>query len=89
MLHYQARKFTETWHNAPYSAIDFTLEGLSVTGDHVVRTGAGTGIERQIVWAFAEAGAACLSLLGRCEGLLYEAASMIKDSTRLSLKVVC
>lgn len=38
----EIKSFTNTWHNAPYSAINPLRPELSASGRHVVVTGAGT-----------------------------------------------
>ena len=55
----------KTWHNTSYAAIDPTQPALSAKGKRIVVTGGGYGIGREIVRAFATAGAASVSILGR------------------------
>ncbi|KAI9899783.1 hypothetical protein N3K66_006244 [Trichothecium roseum] len=57
--------FTSTWHSKPYAAISPERAALSAAGKNVVVTGGGTGIGRAVAVAFAQAGAASVSVLGR------------------------
>jgi NADP-dependent 3-hydroxy acid dehydrogenase YdfG len=60
------------WHNDTYAAIHPTRPGLSQSGKNIVVTGAGTGIGREIVAAFAQAEAATIHILGRTKSTLEE-----------------
>ncbi|CAD6591509.1 MAG: hypothetical protein ASARMPRED_005468 [Alectoria sarmentosa] len=63
---------TPTWHNDTYAAISPSRSELSVAGKTVIITGAGSGIGRETAFAFANAGAKRLILLGRNEPSLEE-----------------
>lgn len=57
--------FTKTWHDKPYQFISPSRPELSVSGKNVVVTGGGTGIGKATAIAFAKAGAASVTILGR------------------------
>lgn len=57
--------FTKTWHDKPYPFISTLRPELSQAGKNVVVTGGGTGIGKATAIAFAQAGAASVSILGR------------------------
>lgn len=57
--------FTQTWHNKPYDYISPDRQELSMAGQNVVVVGGGTGIGKATAIAFAQAGAASVSILGR------------------------
>ena len=64
--------FTAEWHNDTYAAIDPQRPELSAKGKSIIVTGAGSGIGRATVKAFATAGASRLALLGRTIATLEE-----------------
>lgn len=70
--------YTDKWHNATYPRISPTRKELSTAGKHVVVTGGGTGIGKAIAVAFAEAGAASVSILGRRVSRLQSATEDIR-----------
>ncbi len=69
--------FTEKWHTEPYSSISPKRPELSSSGKNVIVTGGATGIGRGIAVAFAQAGAKCVSIIGRRLDKLKEAADII------------
>lgn len=69
--------FTKTWHNKPYPFISPNRPELSVAGKNVVVAGGGTGIGKATAIAFAQAGAASVSMLGRRVERLESAAKEI------------
>jgi len=69
--------YTKTWHNRPYPAIEPTRPELSAAGKNVVVTGGGTGIGKSIAIAFAQAGAASVSTLGRRKDRLVTSSAAI------------
>lgn len=58
------------WHNDTYDAIHPQRPELSQAGKTVVVTGAGSGIGREVVNAFALAGARAIHILGRTKQTL-------------------
>lgn len=60
------------WHNDTYNAIHPTRPELSQAGKTVIITGAGTGIGRELVDAFAQADARTIHILGRTKETLEE-----------------
>ena len=76
---------TAEWHNATYPAIDPTKPALSAAAKTVIVTGAGSGIGREIVRAYATAGASHFALLGRTLATLSET----KDIVETEFPSVC
>lgn len=72
--------FTKAYHNKPYAFISPTRPELSVAGKNVVVAGGGTGIGKATAVAFAQAGAASVSILGRRRNRLEEAARDIASA---------
>jgi NADP-dependent 3-hydroxy acid dehydrogenase YdfG len=68
------------WHNDTYDAINPQRAELSQNGKTVVVTGAGQGIGREIVIAFAQAGASAIHILGRTQRTLKETKEIIGKS---------
>ncbi|KAL9118806.1 MAG: hypothetical protein Q9187_004638, partial [Circinaria calcarea] len=71
---------TPTWHNETYSAISPSRPELSVAGKTVVVTGAGSGIGRETAFAFVNAGAKQIALLGRNEQNLMETKNQLSSN---------
>jgi len=67
------------WHNDTYEAINPTRPELSQAGKVIVITGAGQGIGREIVDAYAQAGATTFHILGRTQHTLEETKSIIEE----------
>jgi NAD(P)-dependent dehydrogenase (short-subunit alcohol dehydrogenase family) len=63
---------TNAVHTDTYSAISPSRPELSKAGQRIVITGGGYGIGRELVLAFAEAGASEIAILGRKEAQLRE-----------------
>ncbi|KAL7912404.1 hypothetical protein GGI35DRAFT_440167 [Trichoderma velutinum] len=61
-----------TWHNVEYPAIDPTNPKHSAKGKVVVITGGGSGIGQAVAYAFAEAGATEIAIIGRREQKLLD-----------------
>lgn len=72
--------FTKKWHTQPHSLISPERPELSAAGKNVVVAGGGTGIGKATAIAFAQAGAATVSILGRRVNRLEEAAQEIKKA---------
>lgn len=72
--------FTKTWHNKPYAFISPDRPKVSAAGKTIVVAGGETGIVRAIAIAFARAGAASASILGRRVGRLSEAVEEIRGA---------
>ncbi|KAK4499905.1 hypothetical protein PRZ48_008091 [Zasmidium cellare] len=70
--------FTKTWHTKPYPFISPERPELSAASKNVVVAGGGTGIGKATAIAFAQAGAASVSILGRRANRLEEAAQEIR-----------
>lgn len=70
--------FTKTWHTKSYAFVSPGRPELSAAGKNVVVAGGGTGIGKAIAVAFAQAGAASISILGRRAGRLKEALGEIR-----------
>jgi len=66
------------WHNDTYDAINPTRPELSQAGKVIVVTGAGQGIGREIVDAFAQAGATTFHILGRTQITLEETKNIVE-----------
>ena len=66
------------WHNDTYDAIHPTRPELSQTGKNIVITGAGSGIGREVVTAFAQAGASTIHILGRTKSTLEETKQIVE-----------
>jgi len=64
------------WHNDTYEAINPKRPELSQKGKTIVVTGAGQGIGREVVDAFAQAGATKIHVLGRTQKTLEETKSI-------------
>lgn len=79
--------FNKTWHTQSYPAISPTRKELSAAGKNVVVTGGGTGIGKAIAIAFAEAGAASVTILGRREDRLKTSSQAIAAKAHKSTKV--
>jgi NADP-dependent 3-hydroxy acid dehydrogenase YdfG len=76
------------WHNDTYDAIDPKRPELSMAGKIVVITGAGAGIGRETVRAFASAGATSIHILGRTESTLAETKEIVqKDVPGVSISL--
>ena len=69
---------TAEWHNTTYDAISPTRPELSAVKKTVVVTGAGTGIGRETIRAYAAAGAAHVALLGRTLATLSETQKILE-----------
>jgi NADP-dependent 3-hydroxy acid dehydrogenase YdfG len=67
------------WHNDTYDAIDPKRPELSQAGKTIVITGAGSGIGREIVHAFAEASAGSIHIIGRTERSLEETRALVQQ----------
>jgi NADP-dependent 3-hydroxy acid dehydrogenase YdfG len=76
------------WHNDTYDAIDPKCPELSMAGKIIVITGAGAGIGRETVRAFALAGATSIHILGRTESTLAETKEIVeKDVPGVSVSL--
>lgn len=75
------------WHNDTYDAINPKRPELSQAGKTIVITGAGQGIGREIVDAYAQAGASTIHILGRTSRTLEETKALA-EKTHPNLKVV-
>jgi len=69
---------TAEWHNASYAAIHPKRPALSAAGKTVVVTGAGSGIGRETIRAYATAGASHFALLGRTLATLSETKAIVE-----------
>jgi NAD(P)-dependent dehydrogenase (short-subunit alcohol dehydrogenase family) len=69
--------FTKAWHTKSYPSISPTRPELSASGRNIVITGGGTGIGKAVAIAFAQAGAASVSIVGRRLDRLQDTASEI------------
>lgn len=67
------------WHNDTYEAINPTRTELSQAGKVIVTTGAGQGIGREVVDAYAQAGATTLHILGRTQRTLEETKNIVEQ----------
>jgi NAD(P)-dependent dehydrogenase (short-subunit alcohol dehydrogenase family) len=74
--------FTDKWHSKPYPSISPTRPELNATGRNVIITGGGSGIGTAIATAFAQAGAASISIIGRNVERLEEAAKEIAKAAK-------
>jgi NAD(P)-dependent dehydrogenase (short-subunit alcohol dehydrogenase family) len=74
------------WHNDTYPAIHPTRPELSQAGRTIVVSGAGSGIGREVVHAFAQAGAGIIHLLGRTKATLEETRKIV-NASHSSIKV--
>jgi NAD(P)-dependent dehydrogenase (short-subunit alcohol dehydrogenase family) len=63
-------RYTKTWHNDVYPAIDASQPALSVKGKRVLISGGGSGIGAETARAFATAGASHIIVLGRTKSTL-------------------
>jgi NADP-dependent 3-hydroxy acid dehydrogenase YdfG len=68
------------WHNDTYEAINPKRPELSQAGKTIVVTGAGQGIGREVVDAYAQAGADNIHILGRTNKTLEETKTIIEKS---------
>src|ERR1700759_240433 len=68
------------WHNDTYEAINPKRPELSQAGKTIVITGAGQGIGREIVDAFAQAGAGTIHILGRTKQTLEETKALVEKN---------
>jgi NADP-dependent 3-hydroxy acid dehydrogenase YdfG len=66
------------WHNDTYDYINPKRSELSQAGKTIVITGAGSGIGREIVDAFAQAGAGIIHILGRTKQTLEETKDIVE-----------
>ena len=66
------------WHNDSYNAISPKRPELSQADRNIVVTGAGSGIGREVVVAFAQAGAKTIHILGRTESALKETKRIVE-----------
>ena len=69
---------TAEWYNDTYDSINPRRPELSAKGKSVIVTGAGSGIGRETVRAYAAAGASRFALLGRTLATLEETKSIIE-----------
>ncbi len=76
------------WHNDTYDSINPKKPELSQAGKTIVVTGAGSGIGREIVDAFAQAGAASIHILGRTKQTLEETKALVEKQQGYSNVVV-
>lgn len=74
------------WHNDTYDAINPKRPELSQVGKTIVITGAGQGIGREVVDAFAQAGASNIHILSRTKKTLEETRD-ISEKAHPGLKV--
>ncbi|KAK1728629.1 hypothetical protein CaCOL14_000167 [Colletotrichum acutatum] len=79
---------TPTWRNDTYDAISPSRPELSAAGKTVIVAGAGSGIGRETALAFAAAGAARVSLLGRTEAAIAETAASLPSSVQSDVHAV-
>ncbi|KAF4776428.1 short chain dehydrogenase [Colletotrichum scovillei] len=79
---------TPTWRNDTYEAISPSRPELSAAGKTVIVAGAGSGIGRETALAFAAAGAARVSLLGRTEAAIAETAASLPSSVQSDVHAV-
>jgi NAD(P)-dependent dehydrogenase (short-subunit alcohol dehydrogenase family) len=77
----------KTWRKASYPAIEPSRPALSVRGQTVVITGAGSGIGRATASAFAAAGAAKLHLVGRRAEKLEETKVAVLAAAKVEVAV--
>jgi NADP-dependent 3-hydroxy acid dehydrogenase YdfG len=68
------------WHNDTYDAINPKLPQLSQASKTIVITGAGQGIGREVVDAFAQAGATTIHILGRTRETLVETKDIVEKN---------
>lgn len=81
--------FTETWHHAPYAAINLLHPSLTAHGKVVLITGGGTGIGKATGIAFAQAGARAVVITGRRKEPLAIAKGEIEREARYSEDFKC
>jgi NADP-dependent 3-hydroxy acid dehydrogenase YdfG len=67
------------WHNDTYETINPKRPELSQAGKVIVISGAGQGIGREIVIAFAQAGATTFHILGRTQKTLEETKKIVEE----------
>ncbi|KAK8050691.1 short chain dehydrogenase [Apiospora phragmitis] len=82
---------TPTWHNDIYPAIEYIAGDITHSGETIVITGAGSGLDRETALAFATAGAKQLVLMGRTVATLNETASLVSkvnDGLQVSVLAV-
>ena len=70
----------QTFHRDTYAAINPTRPELSAKGKRIVVTGGGYGIGREIVNAFAQAGASTIAIMGRNEKPLQETKKIVEEA---------
>ena len=70
----------KTWRNASYPPIDPSRPELSIKGQTVIITGAGTGIGQETALAFAAAGAPKIHILGRRADRLNETKDVVETA---------
>jgi NAD(P)-dependent dehydrogenase (short-subunit alcohol dehydrogenase family) len=80
--------FTKTWHTHPYAAISPKRTEVSAAGKNVIITGGGTGIGKAIAKAFAQAGAASVTILGRRLDRLQTSSAEISAAAGPSTQVL-
>jgi len=68
------------WHNDTYDSINPKRPELSQVGKTIVITGAGQGIGREIVDAFAQAGARTIHIVGRTQKNLEETRDIVQKN---------
>lgn len=69
---------TKVWHNKPYPFISPERPELSAAGKNIVVAGGGSGIGKATAIAFAQAGAASVTIIGRRANRLEDTAREIR-----------
>lgn len=72
------------WHDDTYDAINPTRPELAQAGKTIVITGAGQGIGREIVKAFAAANASAIHIIGRTQKTLDETKEIVESAYPIS-----
>ncbi|KEF54563.1 uncharacterized protein A1O9_09005 [Exophiala aquamarina CBS 119918] len=80
--------FTKISHNKPYDTISPLRPELSSKGKNVIVTGGGTGIGKAIAMAFAQSGAASVSIFGRREDRLISTSKEITGAVTGNTRVL-